>query len=402
MREIYQLMAILALVLSTSCNSYINVEYNKTLFINKLNSPPISTDLTPNIGYRGVEHKIILSYSDPDSDQAISCDISSLSNLIETTACSCISGVCSVGVTGITGYTGNVSFSYTVTANSETSNQSNVSFTLNDIGASNTDEWVHIPADAGGMGLSDFYVMKYEAKAWNDGNTNSTIDSGEIDTDGRSVAIGTHKPVSVPENQPWREINANNSATECESIGSNYHLISNSEWIAIARDIENVDSNWTGGVTGAGCLFRGNSAETTCGYDSVTDPDSGTGRNPRAKHLLSNGQEIFDFSGNVAEWTDWDSTTVGFQLGPTTCPLIGYEELPDVNCVALASAEYDTANGTYDSTQGVGSFFAGSGGAALRGHSWISSTRAGIFSLALSYSPTYSSNGTGFRCVYRP
>lgn len=395
---------------------YIQIEDNgvqKRITLNitaASDNAPVSSNLSPSNGYRDIETTITLSYTDADSDQATSCSIFSLSNITETTTCTCSSGTCTVGVTGTASYTGAVSFNYTVTANSATSNSSSVSFTLNNLGASSTDEWVRIPANAGGMGLAEFYVMKYEAKAWNDGNTNSTIDGGEVDTDGcneggcttANWGVGTHIPVSIADNQPWRRIDANNAASECESLGANYHLISNSEWMAIARDIENVNANWTGGTVGTGCLFKGNTLDTTCGYNSATDPDSGTGRNARAKHTLSNGQEIFDISGNVYEWTDWDAATIGFQTGPTSCPVLGFEELPTVACGALASADYDTDNGAYTSVQGVGQFYGGSGGAALRGGFWSSSTFAGAFTLSLGSSPTHANSSFGFRCVYRP
>ncbi|MFT6633400.1 MAG: sulfatase activating formylglycine-generating enzyme [Bacteriovoracaceae bacterium] len=385
---------------------YIQIEDNgvqKRITLNilaALDNAPVSASLTPSNGYREIETIITLSYTDADSDQATGCSISGLSNLTESTACACSSGTCTVGVIGIASYTGAVSFNYTVTANSATSNQSGVNFTLNAIGASSTDEWVRIPANAGGMGLSEFYVMKYEAKAWNDGNTNSTIDGGEVDTDGTGVATGSNVPVSIADNQPWRSIDANDSAAECESLGANYHLISNPEWMAIARDIENVNANWTGGTVGTGCLFRGNSGDTTCGYNSATDPDSGTGRDARAKHSLSTGQEIFDISGNVWEWTDWDAATVGFQIGPTTCTTSA--ELPSVACGALADADYNTNNGGYTRTEGVGYYFGGSGGAALRGGSWDNSTLAGAFTLYLFDSPTITLTDIGFRCVFRP
>ena len=370
---------------------------------------PVSSNLTPSNGYRDIETTVTLSYTDADSDQATSCSISGLSNLTESTACACSSGTCTVGVTGTASYTGAVSFNYTVTANSAISNSSSASFTLNAIGASSTDEWVRIPANAGGMGLSEFYVMKYEAKAWNDGNTNSTIEGGEVDTDGTGVATGSNIPVSIADNQPWRSINANDLAAECESLGANYHLISNPEWMAIARDIENVNANWTGGTVGTGCLFRGNSGEATvgtgttngdsCGYNAATDPEQGSGRDLRSKHTLSTGQEIFDISGNVYEWTDWDKDTVGFQIGPTTCTTSA--ELPSVACGALADADYNTNNGGYTRTEGAGYYFGGSGGAALRGGNWSRST-AGAFALDFYFSPSGASAAIGFRCVFRP
>ncbi len=385
-----------------SCTSQIEVSLSKNeISAPKIDTAPVTSDLTPSDWYKDVEAMITLDYTDTDSDNATNCNISGLSNLTETTACSCSSGVCTVGVTGTSNYTGGVSFNYTVTANSVTSNQSTVNFSLNNLGASGSEEWVRIPADTGSMGLSEFYVMKYEAKAWSDGNANSTIDIAEVDTDGQGVVMGTHMPVSIESNQPWRDINANDAAAKCESLGSNFHLISNPEWLAIARDIENVDTNWTGGTVGTGCLFRGNSGDSTCGYYSATDPDSGAGRNSRAKHTLSTGEEIFDISGNMYEWTDWDSEAVGFQVGPTTCGAT-ITQLPDVICGALASIDFDTDNGTYTSTEGVGVLFSDSGGAATRGGSWSSGGLAGAFTLSLVLSPVDAGDFIGFRCVFRP
>jgi formylglycine-generating enzyme required for sulfatase activity len=289
-------------------------------------------------------------------------------------------------------------------------------------GIAASEEWIQVPANAGGIGLPLFWVMKYEAKAWNDSNTNNTIDGGEIDTDGINGSTdnwgnATHKPVSIADNQPWREIDANGAAAECESLGSNYHLITNDEWMAIARDAENEADNWTGNSVGTGCLFRGNSGETTtgdgnggsdsCGYNGA-DPEQGTGRDIRAKLKLSNGEEIYDLAANVLEWTDWDdpttSPTAGFQLAPDTSSC-SHGELTSVaaSCGGiLAPTDYDTDNGTFTRTQGVGYFAEGSGSAALRGGSWVDETVAGAFSLYLFSGPSNSNFDIGFRCVYRP
>jgi formylglycine-generating enzyme required for sulfatase activity len=238
--------------------------------------------------------------------------------------------------------------------------------------------------------------MKYEAKAWNDANTNSTIDGGD------GVTIGTHVPVSIADNQPWRSIDGDDAAAECESLGANYHLISNPEWLSIARDVEDVDSNWTGGNVGNGCLFRGNSGETTCGYNAGADPEGGSGRNARASFTLSNSEVILDFAGNMTEWTDWDKDTAGFQVGPTSCAAGGYIELTSIVCGALGSTDYDTSNGGYISTEGVGKFAGGAGGAAIRGGHWYNAANVGAFNLNLTKVSTDVANSIGFRCVWRP
>jgi len=259
------------------------------------------------------------------------------------------------------------------------------------------EEWVQVPASAGGMSLPAFYVMKYEAKAM-------LNDESATDATGTGAATATHKPVSTADNQPWRNIDANDSAAECESLGVGYHLISNPEWMAIARDIENQNANWTGGTVGSGCMFRGNSGEDgtvsgACGYDAATDPEQGSGRDIRAKHTLSNGSEVYDMAGNLFEWTDWDKDTVGFQSGPNNCSA---SELNTVACGALADADYNTSNGGYTRTEGAGYFYGGSDGAALRGGFWIVSSYAGAFTLYLVNGPTYTNSSIGFRCVFRP
>jgi formylglycine-generating enzyme required for sulfatase activity len=414
---------LITILLTSSC-------VNETLFLEKRNQgasvivdvAPVAVAITPGNFNKDTQSIVTLVYSDSDSDLATSCTISSLSNVTITQACSCAGpGVCTVGVTGTAGYNGAGSFDYTVTANSVVSNIVSSTFTIDIddasmLGAAPADEeWIIVPYNAGGMGLDAFAVMKYEAKAFNDFIPySSTIDPGEVDVDGLSVTLATHVPVSIADNQPWRSIDANDSAAKCESLGANYHLISNPEWMAIAREVEMQDANWTGGTEGSGCLFRGNSGEPTvgtglgvtdsCGYNAATDPEQGSGRDMRARHVLSNGAEIYDLSGNLWEWTDWDSTTVGFQLGPVSCA-VGWLELPAVTCGALADADYNSNNGAYTSTEGVGMFAGGSGGsggAALRGGVWWNGAYAGVFAFRLTAAPTSWVTHIGFRCVYRP
>ena len=67
----------------------------------------------------------------------------------------------------------------------------------------------------------------------------------------------------------------------------------------------------------------------------------------------------------MREWVDW-SIGGALGLGPTSCDL-GMFEFPDVNCGALADADYMPGNpsgviaGDYDSNYGIGQFGSGSG-----------------------------------------
>lgn len=257
------------------------------------------------------------------------------------------------------------------------------------------ERWIQVPANAGGMGLSSFYVMKYEAKAMLE------VDES-FDPTGDAVDKNTHKPVSTEANQPWRNVSANDSASECESLGPKYHLISNQEWMAIARDIEAQGSNWSSGSVGIDCLYRGNTGEattlTSCGYNAG-QPDAGANRDSRAKHVLSNGNEIFDISGNVWEWVDWNPVISGFQIGPTTCTAA---DLDSVNCPDLSDPDYNTSAGTYTSVNGVGHFFGGAGGSYGRGGSYTNGDAAGVYASGSFYQPTQIFQHAGFRCVFRP
>lgn len=235
------------------------------------------------------------------------------------------------------------------------------------------------------LGVDAFCVMQYEAK--NDGSGNAVSQAG-----------GT----------PWVSINQAGAKTECTSLGANYDLISNPEWMALAHNAEAQDANWSNGTVGDGCLFRGNNGtDDVCGYDGA-NPESGTGRDTKAKHVLSNGDELWDLAGNAWEWVDW-SLGGGLTMGPTSCTLNAWTEFPVVACDALAAADYmpDNPSGQivsiYNSDFGLGTFIASTGDAAvLRGGAWVHGTNAGAFTLNLHGDASFPSPYIGFRCVYRP
>src|SRR5690606_17829042 len=125
--------------------------------------------------------------------------------------------------------------------------------------------------------------------------------------------LSTHTPKSNENGNPWRMISRDNAIIECQSLGTGYDLITNSEWQTIARNIEARPANWTGGAVGSGCIYQGNNGHTTCGYVGG-GPLSGAvaSRNSKSMHVLSNNVEIWDFSGNAYEWVkDDNSSTQG-------------------------------------------------------------------------------------------
>jgi formylglycine-generating enzyme required for sulfatase activity len=289
--------------------------------------------------------------------------------------------------------------------------------------------------------LDPFCIMKYEAKAWKDNNSNSIIDPGEVNTFGCSTdadcggdgsfssvsgpgldnwagvpnSAGTTwtgddwKPVSISNFSPWREISISGALNRCRSLGSNYDLVSNYEFMAIARDIESVASNTIGG-----CLKQGNAGATTCGsYDSAVDPDSGTVgvRNSRAEFELSNGNVLLDFAGNVLEWVTLNKDGPYNFLDSANCGT-GWEEPNDLDtavaggCTLVSDEHYKPAS-AIDSSNGTGQIIIKNLelGYFKRGGHWSqggTGGKGGLYSLTIRNDTNYSWPNVGFRCVYRP
>ncbi|BFT94626.1 hypothetical protein MNSC_06340 [Minisyncoccus archaeophilus] len=246
-------------------------------------------------------------------------------------------------------------------------------------------EWVDT-----GLG---FQVMKYEARNV-DGKANST-----------------------PEGLPWHGITQSEAIMACSEIGA--HLITNTEWTLMARNMEMVPENWSGNAVGVGDLARGYSANITYGGD----PFSNTGYAPytgpgyeyntggtlvgpsgmhlyRRTHFLSNGQVIWDFSGNANEWNNnnclkgegegyWYDYTALIQPW-TNVNLLDYER------------EQAGPIGDYDEMhKGIGKYFGcdEDGNGLVRGGGYWNNGHAGIFCLDYASLPTNNHGSLGFRCV---
>ena len=99
---------------------------------------------------------------------------------------------------------------------------------------------------------SDFCVMKYEAK-----NVSSAPESNIAAT-------------------PWVNITQTNSISACTSLGADYELITNEQWMTIATNIAAQGNNWNGGTVGTNALNRGNSdgSVQAAAADSVARPIS--------------------------------------------------------------------------------------------------------------------------------
>ncbi|MEZ0231869.1 MAG: hypothetical protein ACAH12_03445 [Methylophilaceae bacterium] len=184
------------------------------------------------------------------------------------------------------------------------------------------------------------------------------------------------------DNKPWVDINYDEARKVANEAG--YNLISELQYLAIAYDITKQDENWTGGKVGEGKLFQGLHKGTHDGALAAIveskDPEE------RRWHVLSNGERVYDFSGNAYSWVFDD--VQGDENG----------------IVAKAFAEDSPTKTTppYGNREhGIGDHVANgdwSGNALIRGGCWYSGDRAGVFRLDRNWLD-YRSSRVSFRCT---
>lgn len=238
------------------------------------------------------------------------------------------------------------------------------------------------------FGTSDFCVMEFEAKEGASGFA-----------------------ISVELLHPWVSVDLAQAKDHCTDLGGRYDLLSNPEWMTLAHNIESHELNWSSFEVGDGCLKQGNTGEfDTCSIDGgdVLFGDLG-GRDHRARHELSSGVQIWDLSGNVAQWVDWESGG-GLDLAPANTCTATDVEIPDVSSLTggcgLDFSDYEPANSggvppsVYDSDYGLGQLDFEAERGAVRGGAYGDLGGAGLYSLHL-LDPATTSSEIGFRCVYR-
>jgi hypothetical protein len=202
----------------------------------------------------------------------------------------------------------------------------------------------------------NFCVMKYDAKCTDVSNPNLGLApksgnvcsglsvtggyAGVYKNNGQSCACtgsNDKEIVSTKSGFPITYIamsdnTQNNAKDYCQSRG--WHLITNNEWMTIARNVEQVSANWcdkngtncgfapgtkgkilanghndalnetSASAGGIGALIAGNDSEPCFG--TTTDGSNACGgKNSQKRTLnLSNGNIIWDFAGNVWQWVD--------------------------------------------------------------------------------------------------
>ena len=262
-------------------------------------------------------------------------------------------------------------------------------------GGSGADIWLLVPGNPS-LGTSDFWVMKYEAKR------------------NGSVAVSTSNDT------PWVSINQTNAQAACAAAGG--HLLSLAEAETINLNVAAQPSNWLSGVVGTSCMYGGHmecdGAPCNMAFNASSDDNQGywngtsevwnsavqhcpfgvaedRGNETRRTFYLSNGQVIWDWSGNVWEWINGT-----YQCGSGAGNWYGSSvQWTDAN-LGEERALIGPPNASWNTNYGVGYYYActANGNAFLRGGSRISGSIAGAFAANLYDAPSDSDAGIGFRC----
>ena len=321
---------------------------------------------------------------------------------------------------------------------------------------------------------TDFCVMKYEAKcayiatptvgiqpksgeaAFGASKSNpegvyknDAVGSACVTANGRVVvSTASGSPITfIVGSDPALKDTATNY---CDGILA--HLITNDEWMTIARNVEQMTANWcdrngtncdnppgtpgkilangyndyhnepaaSGG--GIGALIASDDDTKAC-YGTTTDGSNTCGSKYSQKRTLtlSNGQVIWDLAGNVWEWTatttlrkdEPASTTNGaLDLGWATSDFTkGSTDSVITNNGSGPTLGYDAfrpSNDSWNSNQGMGRIY--HYGAVndtdttvydfLRGGNWRHGSDDGVYTIHLSPSLTKAGiDDVGFRCV---
>jgi prepilin-type N-terminal cleavage/methylation domain-containing protein len=279
---------------------------------------------------------------------------------------------------------------------------------------------------SGTYGTNDFCVMKYEAKADDNGDgtgdTNQTTGSNTWPANTYPIS-NTRKLVSTAAGYPVASISQAASIDAASSYTANCdtgcHLITEAEWMTIAQNVLSVSDNWTnsdGSVNevGTGYIYSGSSDNSPAyALEANTDDNdgyAGTGHtypsNQRRTLKLSNGETVWDMSGNVYEVTQ-GAIAGNQQPGLSGDSTYAWKEWNDSSLLmsGLASTSQPSSTGipgiTWYYTSGVGRLNSYYGETAQhifrRSGAYSTSTGAGIVMLNLNGSSTGTSTVVGLR-----
>ncbi len=299
--------------------------------------------------------------------------------------------------------------------------------------------FVLVTADPSVGTHQDFYVAKYEMKIVG-------RDDGDVEYD------EAHEAESRASGIPWQWVNQVQAKAECEALGEGFALLTNEEWMTIARSIEANPLNWSdqqahpSGATDAqlnvGHTCRVGTLGSQCRMDqfphsgeglpaSVDDdegcygyfPISGEDEAPildangwnayRRTFYLADGAVIWDFSGNVWEWVDWYVPLAedrAFPDGEITDDFVeinlceATDAMPDESFKSLNTDMNELINANRVGRSHPTSVDDDAGTAMRGGNFMHGACNNGIYALGMGYAPDtdHIICRVGFRCAWHP
>ena len=272
----------------------------------------------------------------------------------------------------------------------------------------NCSDWfILVPWDAM-FNTKDFCVSQYHMSYIDADNLDSYTEMDEITYN--TVPYEPDKPiVSMAWRHPIANINQQEAIDTCKSLWSGYHLITNDQWMTIARNIEAYNNwkiiyNWVSGDKNLWCDSTWGNNEIRKKGTRTWYGDDETCNNKRM-YKLSNGNIIWDFSGNIwshvnkannisGVWHNAWHTSIQWSSHPTDWDRDGIYHSDDM--VLYGSAQW------YGIEYGMGSVWYAKwrdNNVFLRGWSAGTQKYAWIFSLFLNFTSDSRSEHVGFRCA---
>lgn len=286
---------------------------------------------------------------------------------------------------------------------------------------------------AGFIFTNNFCVMKYVAKCINTDPKCVTSEGVYKNDMPGCTCENNYQVASTPIGAPITyipEVSITGPSAKAYCQKNGWHLMTNSEWMTIAKDVAEVPANWCN-ADGTNCnnppgtagkiLANGHNDSTpnmalVSGQDNqpcfgtVSDNTCGGKGSQKRTLTLTNGEVLWDFAGNVWQWVDADIArkdeprSIVPNLGGKAWVWAEFQTVP-------GSSDYNPTDPNWNSKNGVGRIYhynsVGDTDATLytyiRGGNWRHGYDSGAFTIHMQPVPEKTGiDDIGFRCVTSP
>jgi hypothetical protein len=222
---------------------------------------------------------------------------------------------------------------------------------------------------------------------------------------------------------PWVSINQPDAIAVSSAACSTCHIMTEAEYMTLAQNVLSVASNWSGGAVGSGYVYAGHSDDNPGGSLAADTNDNngyyGTGNSPssgasqKRTFTLSNGEVIWDLSGNVTIWTSGQTNGTTAQQPGITGDGWSYSEGREWTAITnkgkLSIDPSPAGTGlpgasSWNSYNNIGKIYSSADDTSLRGFmrgsEWFGYPY-GILGLDLGHEPSFSDNENSFRVTQK-